>query len=360
MSNRGFFSIDWALLVPAVVLVVMGLTTLFSINSSFFVSQLFFVFLSFIAFLVFSHINYKILELYKTPIYIISILFLLFILILGIESRGAVRWIDFLGIRIQFSEILKPFLLISMASFLANGRNNSFNTFIMFLIFLFPIAFLIFMQPDLGNALIYVGVSIITLIIFGFPWLWFIIFGIGTVVMLPIFWQFLHDYQRQRILTFFRPSSDPLGTSYNAIQAIIAVGSGMFFGKGLGQATQSVLRFLPERQTDFIFATLSESFGFVGGTVVILAFIFLLYRIFAIYSAVDDTFRKVFCIGAFLLIGLQSFVNIGMNIGLSPVVGVTLPFVSYGGSSIISSFILLGILSSISANLKHKDVLEIR
>lgn len=358
--RRGIFFVDFGLLVPSVILCVIGLATIFSINISIFLAQFFYFLLSIFSFLFFSHINYNILERYSIPIYIISLISLLLVPLLGLESRGAVRWVYVFGIGIQFSEILKPFLLISLGSYLANSKNKSFSKFIFTLIFLVPIVFLILVQPDLGNVIVYLSVVMGTLIVYGFPILWFLIVGFWALAFLPVFWQFMHDYQKQRILTFFYPSSDPLGKSYNSIQAIIAVGSGLFLGKGIGQGTQSVLRFLPERHTDFIFAALCESFGFVGGTIVIILFGFLLYRIFSIYLSSDDIFRKVLCISGFLLISIQCFINIAMNIGLVPIVGITLPFVSYGGSSLISSFILLGILSSFSSTLRSREVLEIR
>lgn len=285
---------------------------------------------------------------------------MLFVLILGIESRGAVRWIEILGIRIQFSEILKPFLAVSFSTFLAGVKQKSFKEFALSGLLLLPVAFLITVQPDLGNAIIYMLVALLTLVIFGFPLVWFVGGGVLAAVCMPFFWKFLHDYQRQRILTFINPTSDPLGTSYNAIQSMIAVGSGGIFGKGIGEGTQSGLLFLPEKHTDFIFATLSESFGLLGGIILFVAFGFLFFRIITIYHNSEDLYYKTFCILAFSLFLVQFFVNIGMNIGIVPVVGVTLPFVSYGGSSILSNFILLGLLSSLSTNLHRRDTLEIR
>lgn len=360
MNREGFFAIDWSLLIPAGILLVMGLTTLFSINTAFFTNQLIFAILSIFAFLLFSHINYKILPSYSVPIYIASLVVLALVLVLGFESRGAIRWIDILGFRIQFSEILKPFLIISLASFLANRRSSSLETFILAILLLLPLAFFIYLQPDLGNALIYTGATFFTLLVFGFPIFWFGCGILAMALLMPIFWQFLHSYQKQRILTFLHPTSDPLGSSYNAIQALIAVGSGALLGKGLGQGTQSTLRFLPERHTDFIFATIAESFGLIGGVLVILTFTFLLYRIFVLFQNCEDKFRKTFSACSFFLLLIQFFINIGMNIGLVPIVGITLPFVSYGGSSVLSSFILLGILSSFTSSIKNKDTLEIR
>ncbi len=360
MDSTLFRRIDWQLAIPVGVLSVISLTTLFSINVGFFRSQLIFTFISIIFFLFFSHADLKLFRFLELPIYGIACLSLLFLLFLGFETRGAVRWIDIGGFRIQFSEIFKPFLLIILASFLSQKNSISFGTLVKTFAFLLPVVFLIFRQPDLGSAMIYMLTVVTTLIIYGFPLWWF---GVGVVVIMgsiPLVWQFLHEYQRQRVLTFLRLTHDPLGTSYNAIQAVIAVGSGMFFGKGLGEGTQSALRFLPEKQTDFIFATLSEDLGFIGGVIVIIAFVFLLYRFYSIFTLVDDAFEKVFVAGAFSLILVQVFINIGMNIGLLPIVGVTLPFVSYGGSSLVSNAILLGMVSGIGSMVRKKHVLEIR
>lgn len=352
-------NLDLGLIVPAFVLVILSLATLLSLNPEFFKSQAFFAGLSVIALVFFSQVNHRVMRFYGLPIYVISIILLLIVLVVGIESRGATRWIEIFGNRIQFSEVLKPFLVISLATFLSTRKNTSFFNLILSFLFLIPIFILIFLQPDLGNALIYAGVLVLTLVFFGFPIRYFLGGAALFALTLPFMWNLLHEYQRQRVLTFINPSSDPLGTSYNAIQSIIAVGSGMLMGKGLGQGTQSGLRFLPERHTDFIFATISEQFGFIGGVLILASFGFILYRIFVIYENSNDSFSKIFAGGSFFLILVQFFVNVGMNIGLLPVVGVTLPFVSYGGSSLLSSFILLGLLSSIEKSEKE-DVLEIR
>lgn len=354
-----FRRIDWKLVLPVVVLLFISLITLFSVSFIFFRSQLLFSILSIGIFLFFSQVDVRVFAIYKKQIYFASLLGLLFLLFLGFESRGAVRWLDIFGFRIQFSEIFKPFLAIVLAAFLAERENISYKTFFLILAGLFPIAFLIYRQPDLGSALIYIIGALIVLLIYGFPWWWFALGIGGLIISIPILWNVLHSYQKQRVLTFLHLSNDPLGTSYNAIQAIIAVGSGMFFGKGLGQGTQSSLRFLPEKHTDFIFSTLSEDLGFIGGTIVVLAFVFLLYRIYKIARETDEPFFKIFTLAAFSLLLVQFFINIGMNIGLLPIVGVPLPFVSYGGSSLLANAVLLGILSGIGTSLKKKHVLEI-
>lgn len=349
--------IDWALLIPSVILLIISLITLFSLDFSLFRNQLFFSVISILAFIFFAQTNHTVMRIYGPYIYIASLIILFFVLVLGVESRGATRWVEILGIRIQFSEILKPLLAVSFASFLVNRRAD-FSTLLLTILFLSPIALLIFFQPDLGNALIYAGVVALVLIFFGIPLRFFLAGSLIFAALAPVFWRFLHDYQKNRIITFINPGSDPLGTSYNAIQSVIAVGSGMILGKGLGQGTQSGLRFLPERHTDFIFATISEQLGFIGSVAILACFLFILYRVFFIFYNSNDQFTKMLSVISFFLILVQFFANVGMNVGLLPVVGITLPFVSYGGSSLLSSFILLGLLSGARAT-KEEGVLEI-
>lgn len=360
ISIKLFSRIDWLLVIPVVVLGAISLVTLFSVNPDFFRNQLVFFLLSGIAFVIFANIRVQAFRDLFIPMYIFSIIALIVVLAIGLKSHGAVRWVSLLGFQIQFSEVLKPLLIVCMAGLLEKHRKISLKSLGVVLLYSMPIIFLIFKQPDLGNALIYFGVVVITLLIYGFPLWWF---GIGVVVFggsIPSILPHLHSYQRDRILSFLHLTNDPLTTSYNSIQAVIAVGSGGFFGKGLGQGTQSGLRFLPERQTDFIFATLSEDLGFVGAMLVIGTFVALFYRLFTIFMQCEDRFEKTILVGAFSLLLIQFFVNIGMNIGLVPIVGVTLPFVSLGGSSILSNAILLGIVSSISTSLKRKNIFLIK
>ena len=361
--NRNFLStIDYGLVVPACVLVIISLATLFSINIELFKSQLIFFAISVFFLIFFSQLNYSFTKRYSLPIYILSLILLILVLVFGVESRGSVRWFELFGIKIQFSEIIKPFLALSLAFFLSENKNSSYRIFFIALGMLAPVTFLIFMQPDLGNAIIFVFVVVLTLFVYGFPLRLFLLGLVCLGLFLPFFWNFLEDYQKQRIINFLNPT-DPMGLSYNAIQSVITVGSGQIFGRGLGQGSQSELRFLPEHHTDFIFATLAEGLGFIGVAVIILCLGFLLYRIFIIFSNARDLFYKLFCITTFFFILVQFFINIGMNIGILPVVGITLPFVSYGGSSLLSSFIFLGIASSMSrssnASKDHSEGVEI-
>lgn len=359
MNRRSVFNLDWHLLTPVLILVILSLTTLFSIDTALFKSQITFFVIGIFTFLFFSQTNYKTIKFYSLPIYVISIILLIIVLIIGVETRGSVRWLELFGFKMQFSEILKPFLAISLSKFLSSRNDRSLKTLALTICFLLPIVFLVFLQPDLGNALIYFIAAIMTLVVFGFPFHYFFSGIIFLSIFSPILWRFLHDYQKQRILTFLNPN-DPLGLSYNASQSIIAVGSGMLIGRGLGLGTQSGLRFLPERHTDFIFATLSEELGMIGAILVIIAFAFLLYRIYVVFQNHEELFPKTFSAIAFSLIFIQFFINIAMNIGILPIVGITLPFVSYGGSSLLSNFILLGFFCAMNRNESGYKTLEIK
>jgi rod shape determining protein RodA len=304
--------------------------------------------------------DYTFLRSFVVPAYILSLTLLIIVFIIGFESHGAVRWVDVFGISLQFSELCKPLLSLSLVGFLSTHQDRNLRSFLLSGALLIPIMLLILLQPDLGNALIYGAVGILIMLLYGYPYKWFVIAMAPILVSVPFLWERLHDYQRKRLLTFLNPSSDPTGASYNVIQAIIAVGSGRFLGRGLSSGTQSGLRFLPERQTDFIFASLSEALGFVGSFIVIIMFIVLAVRLYIIFKQTDELFGKLFVASAFFFLLIHFFINIGMNIGIVPVVGVTLPFLSFGGSSMLTNFIFIGIVMSIERRNKKEQVLEIR
>lgn len=359
MLKKGLFNLDYALVFPLLILIGISLATLFSIDFELFKSQLVFLGVSLFALIFFANINYRSFGNYSLFIYLFSLISLIVVLLIGRESHGASRWINIFGYSLQFSEIIKPLLIISLAWFLSQ-KETSLKVYLTSICFLLPTLFLLYKQPDLGNAIIFAVVFFLTIVSSGLKFKWIFLTFIVFLTASPIFWNFMHDYQRQRLLTFINPSSDPFGASYNVIQSVIAVGSGMFSGKGMTQGTQSAFKFLPEKHTDFIFATISENLGFIGSMIILFAFSLLLYRIYLIFINSKDRFSKIFSAGAFFLILIQSFFNIGMNIGVIPVVGITLPFVSYGGSSLLSNFILIGLLSSLSYDMKSKNVLEIR
>lgn len=357
---KGFFKqIDFLLLVPALILVVISLSTLFSINPIFFRQQAIALILALIAFFLFTKIDLGILSFSSKFIYVLIIISLILILIFGIEVNNARSWFDIFGIRVQISEIAKPFYLVVAATFLAQKIHRNIYRFLGFFGLLFPVFFLIYRQPDLGTGIVYFSASVLLFLVGGFPKRYIFSSFCMAILILPIIFFTLQDYQKQRILTFFDITSDPTGSSYNAIQSLISIGSGGMFGKGFGQGTQSLLRFLPEQHNDFIFATISEDLGFIGSLVVISLFTFLLYRIYKIAMSSKKNYEYYLCMGVFGIFFFQILFNIGMNLGLMPIIGVTLPFVSHGGSSLLSSFIALAMVSNVSYENKKRQSMEI-
>lgn len=348
------------LLLPALGLLSVSLITLLSISQELFKQELIYGIVGIFIYFIFLNFDYRILGSLSKQIYIGILLLLGLIFIIGFESKGAVRWIEIFGVSFQFSELLKPFFIIVFAYFLSKNESHTFSTFFKALLILLPVFFLVLRQPDLGNAIIYFLTSLCMMVSYGFPFRYFASLGAALLIPMPVFFSLLKDYQRQRIFSFFNSTSDPFGSSYNAIQALISVGSGQFLGKGFGQATQSNLRFLPERHTDFLFATMSESFGFIGGAIVMALFVFMLIHIYKISQSTSDTFSHLVVTGMFYVILIHAFFNIGMNIGILPIVGITLPFVSYGGSSLITNFIILSLLSVINSERGKGKIFEIR
>jgi rod shape determining protein RodA len=357
---RKFLGLDFWLFIPALTVYTLGISILLSIAPNLFFNQLIYGVAAFIVFFVFSQIDYRIFPGFNKIIYIICVIFLILTYVLGQSTRGSVRWIDVGGfIRLQPSELIKPFLIMFVASFFLK-KSQSFPRFIIWTILYFIPLIMVLKQPDLGNAIVYFSFWIVIIFISGFKvWLVPIIICL-TVLFIPLFWRFLKDYQKERIVSFLNPQSDPLGIGYNAIQAMVAVGSGGFWGLGLGRGTQSHLLFLPEYHTDFIFASFSEEFGFIGVLLLIFLYCLILTRIIVIGINSQDKFGLLVSGGIFGVLFTQFFINVGMNIGLLPITGITLPLVSYGGSSLLSFAILLGIASNIAKNRKKDDLLTIR
>lgn len=285
---------------------------------------------------------------------------LLTTLVLGTSIRGSTRWIPIGTFQLQPGEFVKPLLVLAFAFFLKmfppkNIKNIIINT----ILFAIP-TFLIFKQPDLGTALVVSSIWGAQMFVAGISfWLIGGIMGIGAIFAeyLP---KFLHDYQLKRLETFIDPFRDPLGAGYNVIQSIIAVGSGGILGKGLGHGTQSHLRFLPERHTDFIFASLAEELGIIGSLLVIGCLGSLLYRLLTLATHSPSSSSRLIYIGIFSYLFFQTFINIGMNIGIAPVTGVTLPLISYGGSSVLSTAITLGIAASCARSDRRHTLIEIK
>lgn len=279
---------------------------------------------------------------------------LLTVLMLGEIGKGAQRWLDIGLVRFQPSEMMKIAVPLMVAWYLAETPlpPPPRRLLVALLIFLLPTV-LIAKQPDLGTALLIASAGAFVLLFAGLPWR---LVGFTALLAVPVallLWHFgMHDYQRRRVLTFLDPESDPLGAGYHIIQSTIAIGSGGLYGKGWLNGTQSHLEFLPERHTDFIFAVLGEEFGLLGILLLLALYLFIILRCLYITSRAQDTFTRLLAGGLTMTFLVYVFVNIGMVTGLLPVVGVPLPLVSYGGSSMVTLMASFGILVSIHTHRK--------
>lgn len=337
--------INWQVTLISIFLVSIGILVIFSSSRELAFQQLIFFIIGFFLFFLVSQIDISALATLARPAYFLIILLLIVVLILGIETRGAVRWIPLGFINFQPSEFAKPVLILFLARFWSINLPTWRNIF-KSIIWTLPLFILIFRQPDLGSALTIVAIWLGMLFATKVSFKKIMAIILIAVFILPFSWTFLKDYQRQRIISFIAPASDQLGTGYNLIQSTIAVGSGQFWGRGLGRGTQSRLQFLPEFRTDFIFASIAEEMGLLGSTLILTLYLFLICYFFILASRMADPINLLTAVGVVSMILFQTSVNIGMNIGLLPITGITLPLISYGGSSLISTFILLGLVSS--------------
>jgi len=349
---------DWFLILAAAALTVFSLAILYSLQVN--VSQdgftpasrqWIFAILGIIGFFVFSAINFRFWADYYKIILIISGILLIAVLFIGLKVNGATSWFMIFGQRFQPVEIVKLGLIIFLAQFFAlhgHHRHHLAKDLFWSAVFAGLLVILVMLQPDFGSAIllfiIWLGMSL-SLPLKGKTIA--VIFAI-LLVCGGIFWQFLlHDYQKDRLLTFVDPGRDSLGAGYNIRQSMVAIGSGHLLGRGLGLGSQSQLNFLPEQQTDFIFAVVAEELGFVGAGAILLLFFGILWRLYVIGKKTQDNFGHFFILGSMIVLTAQIFVNIGMNMGIAPVTGVPLPFMSYGGSSLLSTWLLLGIANNI-------------
>ncbi|MDD4909919.1 MAG: rod shape-determining protein RodA [Candidatus Omnitrophica bacterium] len=353
-------------LFAVVVIMLLGLLTLYAITDrdadflkkQIFLKQLNWALAGIAAMVIFSNIHYIRLWDFSYPLFGVSVFLLVLVLFRGDARMGAQRWFSFGEISFQPSEFTKIAVILflsryfgSKASFDTHAkRQNLFNSFILpFSAICVPIA-LIFIQPDLGTAIVYFVIVIVMMFITGVKLRYLAMFTGALLLSLPLGWHLLKDYQKDRLLVFINPNIDPLGAGYTIIQSKIAIGSGVLFGKGLLGSTQSQLKFLPESHTDFIFASFAEQWGFLGSAALILLYFLIIRFGLQVAEKNSDPFGKFLAYGITSLWALHVAVNIAMTAGFAPVVGITLPLMSYGGSSLLVNCISLGILFNISKN----------
>lgn len=293
------------------------------------------------------------LEHFALPLYVLGVLLLIGVALFGHISHGARRWLDIGPIHIQPSEIMRIAVPMMLAWYFATreGKPSAVDFAIAAVLLLVPTV-LIMKQPDLGTSLLIASSGFYVLFLAGLSWRFLLGAAISLAAMMPVFWSLLHEYQRKRIEILFDPTQDPLGAGYHTIQAIIAIGSGGSIGKGWLNGTQTQLDFLPERTTDFIFAVFSEEFGFLGNMLLLGLFSMIIMRGLVIASQAQSTFSRLLAGSITLNFFSYAFVNMGMVSGILPVVGVPLPLISYGGTSMVTLCLGFGILMSIQSHKK--------
>jgi rod shape determining protein RodA len=291
--------------------------------------------------------DFRIWSNFAYAFYVFSLAALLLVEVIGVTKLGARRWLDLYFFSFQPSELMKLTIIIALARYYSMASTLELkqlhNHAIPILLTILPTA-LVLKQPDLGTAGVLFSVGCGVMFLAGFPKRAFVTCALTCLAACPFCWRFLHDYQKNRILTFLNPDTDPLGNGYHVLQSKIAIGSGSIFGKGFLQGTQSKLNFLPEKNTDFIFTTIAEENGFVGACSVIFLFFALTIYFFYISTKAKSIFPRLLCGGLGILLFLHVFVNIAMVIGVVPVVGIPLPFLSYGGSAMTTFAVSCGLV----------------
>lgn len=350
---------DFYLFLPIIFLLIFSSGMVLSVQPEVIADHLFYILVSLFLFFVFHFLDCGILLSLSPLLYISSLVFLILPFVFGTVTRGSVRWIPIGNYTIQPSEIIKPFLCLFAAWYWGKKKYSHPDLLKIFLFFL-PFFILIFLQPDLGSMLVVASIFIGTLFYSGIKPRQIILFLAIGAGLLPLFWFSLKDYQKTRVYHFLNPMSDPLGEGYNQIQAKIAVGSGRLWGSGLGKGSQSHLFFLPEKHTDFIFSSMAEEFGFLGSILLMILYFLLFLRILKIGFGCQSRESFLLVMGIFFGMCLQTIVNIGMNLGLLPITGITLPLFSYGGSSMAATMIGLGIISHVSKSNSVNKIVSIK
>jgi len=352
--TKGFDSVTLAC---TLLLVCLGLVTVFSSSYTsgldavkpYFSRQLVWALLGLVAMLIAVLIDYRFVEAYAYQLYGVTLFLLVFLLFSGKEVHGSQRWIHLMGVQVQPSEFVKLSTLFVLARFLDDigDRIHEVKFLVVALLLAGVPTGLILLQPDLGTALVLIVLLAGMLFAAGIKRSHFAFLAAAGIAGIPIFWQFLKGYQKARLLAFVNPDLDPLGISYQVIQSQIAVGSGGLIGKGWLAGTQSQLNFLPEQHTDFIFSVFAEQWGFLGACLLILLYLGLLFQAIKIADTARDFQGSMLAVGIIVIIVFQVLVNLLMTVGLCPVTGIPLPFMSYGGSNLLTMMTCIGILLGI-------------
>ena len=358
MEDKKLFHVDFILLFLVSLVCILGMFVVYSasgMNSNVLIKHSVRVLAGVIAMLIIAQVSPVVLKRMSPRLYFLAFLLLVAVLFFGVVGKGAQRWLDLGFMRLQPSEIMKLAMPMMVAWWITNyPLPVGFRQLIVsFIVVLVP-SFLITLQPDLGTALLIAGSGIVVIFLSGISWKLILFFAGSACAAVPtLFYFWLHDYQRRRIMTLFDPWQDPLGDGYHTIQSMIAIGSGGLLGKGWISGTQSQLDFLPERHTDFIFSVFAEELGFIGFGLLLLLYLAIVFRGLSIAFNTRSIYSRLLAGSITMTFFFYVFVNIGMVAGILPVVGVPLPLISYGGTSMVTLMVGFGMLMAIHS---HRDI----
>ncbi len=361
-KSRFWKNFDWILLGIAVLLTVIGIIVIYStsfkavthVPATDATHQIIFAIVSFIGLIAAARMDYRGWSRVTPILYVFMIITLGIVLLHGKSALGATRWINLGFFQFQPAELAKLVVILTLGKYFSANydfMDNPRHLIVSLMYVLVPIA-LVLAQPDLGTALILGIIWLVMALMARIRLSYLAVMALALAVAIPLVIPHLHPYQRQRLATFINPTADRQGAGYNVVQATIAVGSGQLAGRGLNAGSQSQLNFLPSQHTDFIFAVLSEKMGFIGAALVLLLFVALLLRGIVIASRAEDRFGMFVGAGIVTMLLFHVFINIGMNVGIMPVTGIPLPFISYGGTSLLVSLVAIGLLESIAVRRK--------
>lgn len=346
--------IDNMLLLGIILLAVVGIGVLYSAGDQSMAlihRQLTRLALALVVLLIIAQIPSSTLRFWSPWMYVIGVILLILVLVMGDVGKGAQRWLDLGFVRFQPSEMMKLVTPMMVAWYFAEKPlPPSFRTLLVAAVLILLPTFLIAKQPDLGTSLLIFAAGFFVVFLGGVSWRLMIGLGVVGASLLPVLWHFMHDYQRTRVMTLLDPQRDPLGAGYHIIQSQIAIGSGGTYGRGWLNGSQSHLNFLPEQSTDFIFAVFAEEFGLLGGILLLVLYGFIIIRGLIISVQGQDTYARLLGGSLSLTFFVYLFVNVGMVSGILPVVGVPLPLISYGGTSMVTLMAGFGMLMSINSH----------
>lgn len=348
------------MLLPALLIFALASLMIFSLAPSALNDQLIALIIGLFFFGIFSRLDLVIHRALAGVYYGISILMLLATFLFGTLTRGSVRWLNIAGMSLQPSELVKPFLILSFAYWAQRFPPKNFINIVKLLGLFLPPWLLVWQQPDLGSSMVILFIWLAIIFMAGLPWRFIAAGFLALLIILPLGNRLLKDYQQQRLVAFFNPQSDPLGQGYHTLQALITIGSGQFFGRGVGKGSQVQLHFLPERQTDFIFASYAEELGFLGCLILFGLYVWLLIGLLTVIRKQHKPVAVLIGVGCFAGLFFQTVVNLAVNLGLLPISGITLPFFSVGGSSLVTSWMILGISQSLKREIRTASLLEIK